>query len=130
MELQVLLAFSFLLSVFVCYLLFRPYLNRHKNLPPSPSLKLPIIGHMHLLGPLLHQSFHNLSTKYGPLFTLNMGSVLCVIASTPHSAKQLLQTNELAFICRIETAATKHLTYDSSLAFALYGDYWRFIKKT
>jgi hypothetical protein len=36
------------------------------GLPPSPRA-LPIIGHMHLLGPIPHQAFHKLSTRYGPL---------------------------------------------------------------
>ncbi|CAK8576015.1 unnamed protein product [Lathyrus sativus] len=123
------LSFSFFLSSLFCYLLFRQYFNRHKNLPPSPPFKLPIIGHMHLLGPLLHQTLHNFSLKYGPLFSLNFGSVLCIVASSPHFAKQLLQNNELSFNYRIQTTAIKRLTYDSSLAFAPYGDYWRFIKK-
>nr|BAA74466.1 cytochrome P450 [Glycyrrhiza echinata] len=125
-----LVAVSVLVSALICYFFFRPYFHRYgKNLPPSPFFRLPIIGHMHMLGPLLHQSFHNLSHRYGPLFSLNFGSVLCVVASTPHFAKQLLQTNELAFNCRIESTAVKKLTYESSLAFAPYGDYWRFIKK-
>ncbi|XP_050898086.1 licodione synthase [Lathyrus oleraceus] len=123
------LAFSFFLSSLFCYLLFRQYSNRHKNLPPSPPFKLPIIGHMHLLGPLLHQTLHKFSLQYGPLISLNFGSVLCVVASSPHFAKQLLQNNELSFNSRIQTTAIKRLTYDSSLAFAPYGDYWRFIKK-
>ncbi|XP_058735051.1 licodione synthase-like [Vicia villosa] len=128
MELQF-LALSFFLSSLFCYLLFQQYSNRHKNLPPSPPFKLPLIGHMHLLGPLLHQTLHNFSLKYGPLISLNFGSVLCVVASSPHFAKQLLQNNELSFNSRIQTTAIKRLTYDSSLAFAPYGDYWRFIKK-
>ncbi|KAJ7947715.1 Cytochrome P450 [Quillaja saponaria] len=96
---------------------------------PCPQPQLPIIGHMHLLGPTIHQSLHRLSLRYGPFFSLRFGSVPCVVASTPHFAKQLLQTNELSFISRIQSAAIKRLTYDSSLAFAPYGPYWKFIKK-
>ncbi|XXG56587.1 hypothetical protein AAC387_Pa03g3963 [Persea americana] len=56
------------------------------RLPPSP-IALPIIGHLHLLGPLPHQSFHKLSTHYGPLIRLRLGSVPAVIASSPDTAK-------------------------------------------
>ncbi|XP_058758727.1 licodione synthase-like [Vicia villosa] len=124
-----LLAFTIFLSSFIYYMIFRPLLNRRKKLPPSPLFKLPIIGHMHMLSPILHKSFDNLFHKYGPLFSLNLGSVLVVVASTPHFAKQILQINEHAFHNRDHSAAIKRLTYESSLAFAPYGDYWRFIKK-
>lgn len=124
---EALLFVSFLVSAAVCYVFLLR--GKQQNLPPSPALRLPLVGHMHLLGPLLHQSLHRLSLRHGPIFSLRFGSVPCVVASSPHLAKQLLHTNEMAFIRRIETTAVKRLTYDSSLAFAPYGDYWRFIKK-
>nr|WIL10286.1 chalcone synthase [Grona styracifolia] len=130
METQTLIV-SFLLSAPLLYFIFLQcfHRRRHHLLPPSPPLRLPVIGHMHLLGPLLHQSLDKLSKKYGTLYSLHFGSVPCVVASSPHFAKQLLQTNELAFNSRIETTAVKRLTYEASLAFAPYGEYWRFIKK-
>ncbi|XP_027345432.1 licodione synthase-like [Abrus precatorius] len=125
MDLQLLLG-TFFLSALLLYFFF----HRHSHhLPPSPLLWVPVIGHMHLLGPLLHHSLHRLSLRYGPLFSLRLGSVPCVVVSSPHFAKQFLQTNELAFSCRLESTAIKRLTYECSLAFAPYGDYWRFIKK-
>ncbi|GAV80682.1 p450 domain-containing protein [Cephalotus follicularis] len=99
------------------------------NLPPSP-FALPIIGHLHLLGPLIHHSFHQLSSQYGPLIHLRLGSVPCVVASTPELAKQLLKTNELKFTARKHSIAIDYLTYNnSSFAFAPYGPYWKFVKK-
>jgi hypothetical protein len=126
---HLLLALTLFFSSIICYIIFRPILSRHKNLPPSPLFKLPIIGHMHILSPLLHQSFDRLSRKYGPLFSINFGFVPCAVASTPRLAKQILQINEQAFNCRYVSTTIKRLTYDSSLAFSPYGDYWRFIKK-
>ncbi|XP_027347673.1 licodione synthase-like [Abrus precatorius] len=117
---------SFLLASLLLYFLSS---RNSRQLPPSPRLRLPIIGHMHLLGPLLHQSFHRLSLSYGPLFSLHLGSVPCVFVSSPHFAKQFLQNNELAFSCRIVNNAVKCFNYECSLAFAPYGDYWRFMKK-
>ncbi|KAJ8638067.1 hypothetical protein MRB53_012334 [Persea americana] len=99
------------------------------RLPPSP-IALPIIGHLHLLGPLPHQSFHKLSTHYGPLIRLRLGSVPAVIASSPDTAKEILKTNEISFASRPLSSAARHLTYGSSgFVFAPCGHYWKFIKK-
>ncbi|TXG53504.1 hypothetical protein EZV62_022673 [Acer yangbiense] len=99
-----------------------------KKLPPGP-LALPIIGHLHLLGPHMHHSFHKLSSQYGPLIHFRLGSVQCVVASTPELAKELLKTHELTFSSRKHSTAIDYLTYQSSFAFAPYGPYWKFIKK-
>ncbi|KAK6257988.1 hypothetical protein QUC31_001447 [Theobroma cacao] len=102
--------------------------NNRPKLPPGP-IALPVIGHLHLLGPFIHQTFHKFSSRYGPLMYLRLGSIGCVVASNPELAKELLKTYELAFAARMHTAAITHLTYDSSFAFAPYGPYWKFIKK-
>ncbi|KAI4368818.1 hypothetical protein MLD38_017333 [Melastoma candidum] len=98
------------------------------RLPPSP-LALPIIGHFHLLGPLIHQSFNNLSSRYGPIFFLRLGSVKCIVVSSPEVARDLLKSHELTFSSRKHTAAIECLTYNSAFAFAPYGLYWKFIKR-
>ncbi|OMO80391.1 Cytochrome P450 [Corchorus olitorius] len=104
--------------------------GQHHQLPPGP-IALPVIGHLHLLAlcPFLHQTFHKLSARYGPLMYFRLGSIGCVVASNPQFAKDLLKTNDLALAARMHTAAITHLTYNSSFAFAPYGPYWKFIKK-
>ncbi|OMP03976.1 Cytochrome P450 [Corchorus olitorius] len=98
-------------------------------LPPSP-MALPIIGHLHLLAPIPHQSLHKLSTKYGPLMHILLGSVPCVVASSPEMAKEFLKTYESSFSNRPKTAAVDYLTYGSAdFSFAPYGPYWKFMKK-
>ncbi|XVF63325.1 hypothetical protein PTKIN_Ptkin09bG0078900 [Pterospermum kingtungense] len=101
--------------------------NRPK-LPPGP-VAFPIIGHLHLIGSSIHRTFHKLSSRYGPLMYLRLGSIGCVVASNPDLAKQLLKANELAFAARMHTSAITHLTYNASFSFAPYGPYWKFIKK-
>ncbi|XP_077212172.1 cytochrome P450 93A3-like [Tasmannia lanceolata] len=99
------------------------------RLPPSP-MALPILGHLHLLGPLPHQAFHKLSKRYGPLISLRLGSVPCIVASSPQTAKEFLKTHELAFSSRPQNIAVGHLTYGTcGFAFAPYGPYWKFMKK-
>ncbi|KAK3229280.1 hypothetical protein Dsin_001161 [Dipteronia sinensis] len=120
-------AIIFLLSTLILKSILS-FTRPSKKLPPSP-LALPIIGHLHLLGPHMHHSFHKLSSQYGPLIHLRLGSVHCVVASTPQLAKELLKTHELTFSSRKHSAAIDYLTYQSSFAFAPYGPYWKFIKK-
>ncbi|KAL6275947.1 hypothetical protein ACE6H2_019548 [Prunus campanulata] len=100
----------------------------HLHLPPSP-FALPIIGHYHLLGPLIHRTFHNLSLRYGPLFSLRLGSLQCVVVSSADLVKEFLSTHELSFISHARSLAIESITYNASLAFAPYGPYWKFIKK-
>ncbi|KAL2328699.1 hypothetical protein Fmac_022126 [Flemingia macrophylla] len=38
----------------------------HMRHPPSPP-EMPIIGHLQLLKPLIHQAFRDLSLRFGPL---------------------------------------------------------------
>uniref|UniRef100_A0A803P655 Cytochrome P450 n=1 Tax=Cannabis sativa TaxID=3483 RepID=A0A803P655_CANSA len=99
------------------------------RLPPSPSA-LPIIGHLHHIGPLPHQSLHKLSNQYGPLMHLYLGSVPTVVASSPEMAKEFFKTHESAFSSRPPPSILNTLSYPSpDLTFAPYGPYWKFLKK-
>ncbi|CAI0452082.1 unnamed protein product [Linum tenue] len=99
------------------------------KLPPGP-IALPIIGHLHLIGPLIHHTFHALSAKHGPLMHLRLGSISAIVASSPDMAREFLKTHELCFSMRAGTIVTNYVTYDNiSFAFAPYGAYWKFIKK-
>ncbi|KAJ0026104.1 hypothetical protein Pint_06942 [Pistacia integerrima] len=117
----------FILSTLILKTLFS-FSSKHNKLPPGP-FSLPVVGHLHLLSPLIHHSFHKLSSSYGALIHLRIGSVNGIVASSPETAKELLKTNELTFSARKHTAAIDYLTYNSSFAFAPYGAYWKFIKK-
>nr|BAD91809.1 flavone synthase II [Gentiana triflora] len=129
---MMLLDFFYSASIFVLsILLFRAIYttkNRRLRLPPSP-FGLPIIGHLHLLGPKIHHSFHNLYKRYGPIFHLRLGSNRCIVVSTPELAKEFLKTHELDFAYRKNSSAISLLTYHVSFAFAPYGPYWKYIKK-
>ncbi|KAJ8900112.1 hypothetical protein K2173_024228 [Erythroxylum novogranatense] len=104
--------------------------TRHRGrLPPSP-FALPIIGHLHLLAPIPHQALHKLSARYGPLIHIFLGSVPCLVASSPDTAREFLKTHEGSFSDRPKIAAVDYLTYGSAdFSFAPYGPYWKFMKK-
>ncbi|KAK9205392.1 hypothetical protein WN943_015659 [Citrus x changshan-huyou] len=125
MALQPLIIYA---SLFILSALVLKAIKHSRRLPPSPWA-LPIVGHLHLLGPSLHHSFHKLSTRYGPLMSVRIGSVLGVVTSCPDVTKELLKTNDVTFTGRKSSAAIECLTYNSSFAFAPYGPYWQFMKK-
>ncbi|KAH7520267.1 licodione synthase [Ziziphus jujuba] len=121
----------FTLLVFVPLRAITNLIIKHKyghHLPPGP-IALPIIGHFHLLGPLKHRSLYKLSLRYGPLFSLRLGSVRAVVANTGDVAKQFLKTNEFSFIHRPATIGITLVTNNVALTFAPYGPYWKFVKK-
>ncbi|CAL2272541.1 unnamed protein product [Prunus armeniaca] len=119
----------FFLVWLVSFILFRTIFTKPRSLPPSPRA-LPIIGHLHLLGRIPHQGLHKLSNRYGPLIHLFLGSIPCVVASSPEMAKEFLKINETSFLNRPKMANVDYLTYGSTdFAMAPYGPYWKFMKK-
>ncbi|KAL0404961.1 UNVERIFIED_CONTAM: cytochrome [Sesamum radiatum] len=121
----------FLLISLISIVLLRAFLKNRSSprLPPSP-LALPIIGHLHILGPIAHQAFAKISARYGPLIHVYLGSVPCVVASSPEICKEILKTQEASFLGRPKTVVSDYVTYGSQdFTFAPYGEYWRFMKK-
>uniref|UniRef100_A0A7N0UYD0 Uncharacterized protein n=1 Tax=Kalanchoe fedtschenkoi TaxID=63787 RepID=A0A7N0UYD0_KALFE len=101
----------------------------HSKLPPSPPA-YPVIGHLHLLSPVIHQAFHKLTTKYGPIIQLDLGSNRCVVVSAPDIAKECLKDNASVFCDRPQSSNAAYMTYDKSdFAMAPYGPYWKFMKR-
>ncbi|KAK1281983.1 Cytochrome P450 93A1 [Acorus calamus] len=120
-----------LLSIWVLStLLLRRLLHRRRpNLPPGPP-GLPIIGHLHMVGPIPHQAFHRISSSYGPIIHLRLGSSSLVVVNTAEGARDVYKTSELAFADRPQSYASRKFAYDSAgFAFAPYGPYWKFVKK-
>ncbi|XP_030520332.2 cytochrome P450 71B10-like [Rhodamnia argentea] len=103
--------------------------QRKKNLPPGPP-PLPIIGNLHQLGHLPHQSLWELSRRYGPVMLVRLGCVPTVIISSPNAAREALKTHDLNCCSRPRLLGTGRLTYDHlDVAFTEYGDYWREMRK-
>ncbi|XP_026382682.1 cytochrome P450 71A1-like [Papaver somniferum] len=99
------------------------------KLPPSPP-KIPIIGNIHQLGPLLHQSFYHLSNKYGPLMLLALGKRSILIVSSAEMATQIVKNHDLIFANRLTVKASRVIfCAGNDIALAPYGDYWRKVRK-
>ncbi|KAL5055968.1 hypothetical protein RYX36_036650 [Vicia faba] len=123
---------AFLVFVLQLFSYFKRNKKSHPNLlphPPSPPA-IPIFGHLHLLKPLIHHAFRDLSDRYGPLISLRLGSARFIVVNTPSLAKEFLKNNELTFSHRKMNIAINMIAYDdATFAFAPYGEYWKFIKK-
>ena len=126
---QMTLLFSLLLLIVLLLVKKKLARKQNQNLPPSPP-KLPIIGNLHQLGSLLHQSLWQLSKKHGPVMLLHLGSVPTVIISSAEAAKVALKIHDLDACSRPQLHGVRKLTYNYlDLAFSPYGEYWRELRK-
>lgn len=100
-----------------------------KRLPPGPR-KLPLIGNLHQLGGLPHQSFQRLSKQHGPLMFLKLGSIPTLVVSSADMAREIFSNHDLVFSGRAVLYAARRLSYNrSTVSFAPYGEYWREMRK-
>ncbi|PRQ48097.1 putative oxidoreductase [Rosa chinensis] len=123
------LSLIFILSITFKYF-FRTKQHRHTNLPPSPP-SLPVLGHLHLLSPSLHRTFHQLSQKYGPVVSLWFGSRRVVVVSSSSTAQECFTQNDLVLANRPRFMLTgKHLGYNyTTVVESPYGDHWRNLRR-
>jgi cytochrome P450 len=99
---------------------------------PSPPGRLPIIGHLHLVGSLPHVSFRDLAAKHGRdgLMLIRLGAVPTLVVSSPSAAQAVLRTHDHVFASRPPSAITDILFYGSTdIAFSPYGEHWRQVRK-
>ncbi|ONI02896.1 hypothetical protein PRUPE_6G227400 [Prunus persica] len=125
----------FCTSLTVIFILFtfkflvQPNRSRYKNIAPSPP-SLPILGHLHLLRPPVHRTFHRLSQKYGPVFSLWFGSRRVVIVSSPSAVEECFTKNDIVLANRPRLLMGKHVGYNNTtMAGSPYGDHWRNLRR-
>ncbi|CAG7877001.1 unnamed protein product [Brassica rapa] len=115
----------------LCYSCF--FFKKPKDgfeLPPSPP-SLPIIGHLHLLlSGSTHKALQKLSSRYGPLFHLNIFNVPVIFVSSASVAYEIFREHDVNFSFRGTPPIDESLLVGSFGFFtAPYGDYWKFMKK-
>ncbi|CAL4906997.1 unnamed protein product [Urochloa decumbens] len=83
---------SLLLIVVSCYAV-QLLKDARSHLPPGPW-PLPVIGNvLQISRKLPHRSMACLAERYGPLMTVRLGTSLFVVASSPSTAREILQTH-------------------------------------
>ncbi|XP_002265855.1 cytochrome P450 81Q32 [Vitis vinifera] len=121
-------------SLTVVFLLFafKVLLHRrrnHGNLPPSPPA-FPVLGHLHLVKLPFHRALRTLSEKYGPIFSLRLGSRPVVVVSSPCAVEECFTKNDIVLANRPHFLSGKHLGYNHTTVDALpYGEDWRNLRR-
>nr|ACG32513.1 cytochrome P450 CYP71C3v3 [Zea mays] len=101
-------------------------------LPPSPPGTLPIVGHLHHIGPQTHISLQELVAKYGHngFLFLRAGAVPTLIVSSPSAAEAVMRTHDHIFASRPWSMASHILRYNTcDVAFSPLGEYWQQTRK-
>ncbi|TXG56175.1 hypothetical protein EZV62_017488 [Acer yangbiense] len=71
------------------------------NRPPSHP-KLPLLGNLHQIGALPHQSYKQLSDKYDPVMHLKFGVVPVIVFSSAEAAREFLKIHDLKYSCTVQ----------------------------
>uniref|UniRef100_A0A6J0T2B0 Cytochrome P450 2F3-like n=1 Tax=Pogona vitticeps TaxID=103695 RepID=A0A6J0T2B0_9SAUR len=109
------------------------YLNgkgrRHKGrLPPGPT-PLPLLGNLLQLDPKeMHRSLEKLSKQYGPVYTIHLGSLPCVVLCGYQAVKEALVDQADDFSDRGEFPVFYRFTQGNGIAFS-NGEKWKILRR-
>lgn len=82
------------------------------------------------LGTMPHRALAGQEKQYGPVVCLRFGSVNSVVIQTAKAAAELFKNHDLSFANRnINDTMRSHVYHKGSLALALYGSYWRVLRR-
>ncbi|OMO70598.1 Cytochrome P450 [Corchorus olitorius] len=118
------------LGIIIClFVTIKLLTHKKRNLPPSP-FTLPIVGHFHLIKEPLYQSLAALSSKYGPILYLKLGSRRVLVVSSPSAVEECFTKNDIVFANRPRTISGDTLTYNYTVfTWAPYGPHWRDLRR-
>ncbi|MFS7927509.1 putative cytochrome P450 [Helianthus anomalus] len=84
--------------------------SRKAHLPPGPY-GLPVIGYLPFLSSNLHEKFTEIAHKYGPIFSLQLGSKLHVVVNSMDLAKVVAREQDNTFANRNPPITGLTITY-------------------
>ncbi|EFA84150.1 transmembrane protein [Heterostelium album PN500] len=113
---------SVLIGIIIILLLH--YVQTRKIGPPGP-FSFPIIGSLHLIANGQPQiGLHKLYQKYGPIFSMWLGSVYTVVLSEPEVINEAF-TNQSDIFSDRHMNLSMHIVGDSNNIGFTNGDHWR-----
>ncbi|KAM5164331.1 cytochrome P450 2C23-like isoform 1-T2 [Mantella aurantiaca] len=102
--------------------------RKSKNLPPGPR-PLPLIGSIHLIDlNKPHISFMELSKKYGPVFTIQLGMSEMIILCGYDAVKEALINQGDEFVDRPKTPVFYKCQKDHGVVFS-NGENWKVMRR-
>jgi cytochrome P450 len=100
------------------------------RLPPGPT-GLPLVGSLPSLDPQLHVYFARLAGRYGPIFSIRLGSKLGVVVTSPSLAREVLREQDLVFSGRDVPDAARSISYGGgqNIVWNPVGPTWRLLRR-
>ncbi|KAM0029985.1 putative cytochrome P450 [Helianthus debilis subsp. tardiflorus] len=116
---RTILTISVLALLLLWYKWMLSYTTKGKtSLPPGPS-GLPIVGYLPFLGSNLHERFTEMAHKYGPIFSLRLGSKLHVVVNSTDLVKVVARDLDQTFVNRNTPIVASVITYgEADITFA------------
>ncbi|XP_039855450.1 flavonoid 3'-monooxygenase CYP75B137-like [Panicum virgatum] len=104
--------------------------NNSNTLPPGPR-GLPLVGSLPSLDPQLHAYFARLAARYGPIFSIRLGSKLGVVVTSPALAREVLRDQDLLFSGRDVPDAARSISYGGgqNIVWNPVGPTWRLLRR-
>jgi len=123
---------GFLSLILFCLFLYNPFKFFQGKEAPTVAGAWPILGHLPLLSGSnkTHRTLGALAEKYGPIFTIKLGSKKALVINNWEIAKECFTTNDMVVSSRPKLVAIELMGYNHAMfGFAPYGPYWRELRK-
>ncbi|KAF5183664.1 Cytochrome p450 [Thalictrum thalictroides] len=126
-------ALIFFISLFLVLLLSRKAKSKQVKLPPGPP-GWPVVGNLFQLarsGKEFFQYVRDLQPKYGPIFSLKLGTRTVIIVTSPELAHEALIEKGQVFANRPAEHATRAIFSSNKFTVnsATYGPTWRSLRR-
>ncbi|KAL5218526.1 hypothetical protein ABZP36_019210 [Zizania latifolia] len=111
------------------YLVGRGGGNGGRQLPPGPPA-MPVLGHLHLAKKPMHVAMARLAARYGPVFSLRLGSRDALVVSSPECARECFTEHDVTFANRPRFPSQLLVSFNgAALGTSSYGPHWRNLRR-